>query len=82
VAARLLDFTPLVILSTTFLSSRNGIPKIFALSGTNSGGGDSKPAAAHFSSQSAHFGAGSGPHGMIGTLEVEFFGEPSISLSE
>jgi hypothetical protein len=22
------------------------------------------------------------PHGMIGTDEVEFFGEPSISLSE
>lgn len=22
------------------------------------------------------------PHGMIGTLDVEFFGEPSISLSE
>ena len=25
---------------------------------------------------------GVGPHGMIGTVEVEFFGDPSISLSE
>jgi hypothetical protein len=36
----------------------------------------------YFSNQSAHFGAVSAPHGMIGTVEVEFFGEPSISLSE
>jgi hypothetical protein len=36
----------------------------------------------YFSSQSAHFGTESLPHGMIGTLEVEFLGEPSISLSE
>jgi hypothetical protein len=36
----------------------------------------------YFSSQSPHLGAGSDPHGMIGTLEVEFFGEPSISRSE
>jgi hypothetical protein len=26
--------------------------------------------------------ASPGPHGMTGTVEVEFFGEPSISLSE
>jgi hypothetical protein len=33
--------------------------------------------------QSAHFSTcPSGPHGMTGTEEVEFFGEPSISLSE
>ena len=31
---------------------------------------------------SAHFGGGSVPQGMIGTVEVEFFGLPSISLSE
>jgi hypothetical protein len=36
----------------------------------------------HCSTQSAHRGGGSDPHGMIGTLEVEFLGEPSISLSE
>jgi len=34
------------------------------------------------STQSAHRCGGSDPHGMIGTLEVEFLGEPSISLSE
>jgi hypothetical protein len=33
-------------------------------------------------SQSAQRGAGSLPQGMIGTVEVEFFGDPSISLSE
>jgi hypothetical protein len=34
--------------------------------------------------KSAHFWtfASAGPHGMIGTVEVEFFGDPSISLSE
>ncbi|GEM_PF-4233719 len=26
--------------------------------------------------------ASAAPHGMIGTVEVEFFGEPSINLSE
>ena len=36
-----------------------------------------------YSTQSAHFATSAvGPHGMIGTVEVEFFGEPSISLSE
>jgi hypothetical protein len=40
-------------------------------------------AAAHSSIQSAHFSTlASPPQGMIGTEEVEFFGEPSISLSE
>ncbi len=33
--------------------------------------------------QSAHFSTWpSAPHGITGTDEVEFFGEPSISLSE
>lgn len=32
--------------------------------------------------QSPHFGAGSLPQGAIGTLDVEFFGLPSTSLSE
>ena len=33
--------------------------------------------------KSAHFWMLSlAPHGMIGTVDVEFFGEPSISLSE
>ena len=34
--------------------------------------------------QSPHFGSGSAdvPQGMIGTLEVEFFGLPSIGRSE
>jgi hypothetical protein len=37
----------------------------------------------YFSTKSAHLGTdASAPHGMIGTLDVEFFGEPSISLSE
>jgi hypothetical protein len=36
----------------------------------------------YFSTQSAHFcTAASWPQGWIGTVEVEFFGEPSISLS-
>jgi hypothetical protein len=36
-----------------------------------------------FSTQSAHFCTSSlAPHGMTGTDDVEFFGEPSISLSE
>jgi hypothetical protein len=30
----------------------------------------------YFSTQSAHFGTSLVPHGMIGTVEVEFFGEP------
>src|SRR5436305_919912 len=35
------------------------------------------------SSHSAHFGTFvAAPHGMIGTVEVEFFGEPSIRRSE
>jgi hypothetical protein len=39
--------------------------------------------AAQRSTQSAHFSTWSVvPHGMIGTEEVEFFGEPSMSLSE
>ena len=33
------------------------------------------------SSASLHRGAGASPHGMIGTVDVEFFGDPSISLS-
>jgi hypothetical protein len=32
--------------------------------------------------QSEHFAAGASPQGMIGTVDVEFFGLPSISLSE
>jgi len=37
----------------------------------------------HFSTQSAHFGTSVlAPHGMIGTDEVEFLGEPSIRRSE
>ena len=32
-----------------------------------------------YSTQSAHFGTSvAAPQGMIGTVEVEFFGEPSI----
>ena len=32
-----------------------------------------------YSTHSAHFGTSApAPHGMIGTVEVEFFGEPSI----
>jgi hypothetical protein len=30
----------------------------------------------------ALFDGGTGAHGMIGTEDVEFFGEPSINLSE
>jgi hypothetical protein len=38
---------------------------------------------AHGSTQSAHFWISSlAPHGITGTEEVEFFGEPSMSLSE
>src|SRR5919112_5426511 len=33
-------------------------------------------------SQSPHFGGGSVPQGMSGTLEVEFLGEPSTGRSE
>jgi hypothetical protein len=33
------------------------------------------------STKSPHFGAGSDPHGMMGTVDVEFCGLPSISLS-
>ena len=36
----------------------------------------------YFSRKSLHFGAGSVPQGMIGTVDVEFFGDPSINLSE
>ena len=37
----------------------------------------------HYFSQSAHFGGSPEvPHGMIGTDDVEFLGEPSTSLSE
>ncbi len=32
--------------------------------------------------QSAHFGGSSVPQGIRGTLEVEFFGEPSMGRSE
>ena len=39
-------------------------------------------ARAHFSMYSPHFGAGEFPHGMIGTVEVEFCGLPSIMRSE
>jgi len=36
-----------------------------------------------YSNQSAHFGTSPFvPQGMIGTLEVEFFGEPSMMRSE
>ncbi len=35
----------------------------------------------HSFSQSAQRGAGSLPQGMMGTVEMEFFGLPSISLS-
>ncbi len=39
--------------------------------------------APYFSTQSAHFATSEfAPQGMIGTDEVEFFGEPSISRSE
>jgi hypothetical protein len=41
------------------------------------------PPPAHGSTQSAHFWISSpAPHGITGTEEVEFFGEPSMSLSE
>jgi hypothetical protein len=36
----------------------------------------------YFSIHSAHFGTSVAPHGMIGTVEVEFFGEPSMMRSE
>jgi hypothetical protein len=37
----------------------------------------------HFFSQSAHFGGSpAAPQGVKGTAEVEFFGEPSTSLSD
>jgi hypothetical protein len=40
------------------------------------------PAPNDYSTQSAHFGTSAFvPHGMIGTLEVEFFGEPSMMRS-
>jgi putative ABC transport system substrate-binding protein len=35
----------------------------------------------HFATQSAHFATAPFPHGMIGTEEVEFFGDPSMILS-
>jgi hypothetical protein len=36
----------------------------------------------YFSTQAAHFcTAASAPQGMIGTVEVEFFGEPSMMRS-
>ena len=35
----------------------------------------------YFSIQSAHFATLPLPHGMIGTEEVEFFGDPSMILS-
>jgi hypothetical protein len=40
--------------------------------------------ASHHWMKSLHFwiSLSAAPHGMIGTVEVEFFGEPSISLSE
>jgi hypothetical protein len=39
--------------------------------------------ARHFSMKSAHFGTSAcAPQGMIGTLDVEFFGEPSMMRSE
>jgi len=40
------------------------------------------PAGRYFSSQSAQRAGSLWPHGMIGTVEVEFFGEPSMILSE
>jgi hypothetical protein len=40
------------------------------------------PPYAYFSIHSAHFGTSVEPHGMIGTVEVEFFGEPSMMRSE
>ena len=42
------------------------------------------PAAEYHEKKSPHFwtAASDAPQGMIGTVEVEFFGEPSISLSE
>jgi len=41
------------------------------------------PTRTGYFSQSAHFGASvAAPHGMTGTLEVEFCGDPSINLSE
>ena len=40
-------------------------------------------AAYHFSTKSPHFSIWSAePHGMIGTEDVEFFGEPSMMRSE
>jgi hypothetical protein len=36
---------------------------------------------AYFSIQSPHLATGSLPHGMIGTDEVEFFGDPSMIRS-
>jgi hypothetical protein len=35
----------------------------------------------YLSTQSAHLATGSPPQGMIGTVEVEFFGEPSMMRS-
>jgi hypothetical protein len=35
----------------------------------------------YFSIQSAHFATLPLPHGMIGTDDVEFFGDPSMILS-
>ena len=35
----------------------------------------------YFSTQSAHFATLPIPHGMIGTEDVEFFGDPSMILS-
>jgi len=35
----------------------------------------------HFSRNSLHLGAGELPQGMIGTVEVEFCGDPSMILS-
>jgi hypothetical protein len=39
------------------------------------------PGDSYFSIQSTHFATGSLPHGMIGTEEVEFFGDPSMIRS-
>ena len=66
----------------------NGIPDVVArvLAGRGVSAADASAfqvVAGQPSTQSAHFSTLSfAPQGMIGTEEVEFFGEPSISLSE
>jgi hypothetical protein len=53
-----------------------------SIGGRGAAAASEPPVMAQPLTHSEHFGAASLPQGMIGTVEVEFLGEPSISLSE